>query len=378
MALRWRRELFYCNAVMHSFLDALIRDIRPEDPLEIVFPRRLRENARRMAGQFPGRMMYAVKCNPAADVLTALWEGGIRHFDAASLDEIALIRGLFPDAGIAFMTPVKTEDAIRRASADFGVTTFAVDSQDELDKVRQLPGADVLVRLALPMGTAGREQSGKFGVAAEEAAKVLRCARSSAGRLGITFHVGSQCLEPADYSRALELAAHVERLSGVRVDMLDAGGGFPAPYADYEPPPFADFVKAISDHADGKDLWCEPGRALAARGEVLVVRVVARKGEALFLNDGIYGGLSPGPVTGFRYNVQAIAADGGMDASTTIPFRLFGPTCDSWDCLPSVYDLPQNIGKGDWIAFDGIGAYAGALRTRFNGLGTAQRLIWKD
>ncbi len=360
---------------MTATFDSMIRDLRPADPLEIVFPDRISNQARRMVGLFPGSMLYAVKCNPKPQMLTALWQGGIRHFDAASIEEIALVRGLLPDAVIAFMNPVKPRAHIG-AAWELGVTIFAVDSQAELDKVLTVSPETVIVRLALPKGAAGRDQSGKFGVPVEQAADVLRRARPHVRRLGLTFHVGSQCADPAAYAHAMELAAQAELLSGVGVDVVDVGGGFPAAYLGYQPPDFADFVAAIRARATGKDVWCEPGRALVAGGEALVTQVVGRKNDSLFLNDGIYGGLSPDPLTGHRYLARTIKADGAGETARTYPFRLFGPTCDSWDCLPLPYDLPEDIAEGDWIVFEGTGAYAGALRTRFNGMGSAKTLIF--
>lgn len=366
---------------MRAALDQFVRDLRPDDPLEVVFPKRLARNAGHVLSSFGGRVLYAVKCNSQPAVLLALWEGGIRDFDVASLDEIALVRGLFPDAGIHYMHPVKPRAAIACAMRDYGVSTFAVDCQSELDKVlTEAEGfgpVDILVRLALPFGRAGRDQSGKFGISADLAAQVLKAARPAARCLGLTFHVGSQCLDPRSFVEAIILAKQAQSEAGIKLDVLDVGGGFPASYDECVPPPFQDFVDAIKGEADAPQLWCEPGRALVASGQSLVVRVVGRKGNGLFLNDGIYGGLAPEPVAGHRYSARLITADGRKADDTGTPFVLFGPTCDSYDRLPLPYRLPGNVQEGDWIVLDNTGAYAGALRSRFNGMGAAKHVIWE-
>jgi ornithine decarboxylase len=172
----------------------------------------------------------------------------------------------------------------------------------------------------------------------------------------------------------MDMANDACQMSGVHVDVLDVGGGFPVPYLGCNPPPFSQFVDKIQAHSNGRAVWCEPGRALVAAGEALVVRVVSRKGDALFLNDGIYGGLAPAPLSGYRYASQLITNDGRTASTSKQSFQLFGPTCDSWDCLPVPYDLPVNCAEGDWIVMFGTGAYAGAIRTRFNGMGTARTL----
>ncbi len=183
-------------------------------------------------------------------MLRAVWAGGVRHFDCASLSEVALVRKLLPAAEIHFMHPVKSRHAIRDAFNTHGVTDFAVDSTDELAKILQetvpvgLVGDPLVlglfVRLALPKGGAVYDLSGKFGAPLDEAIELLHAARPHAARLGIAFHVGSQCLEPEAYSRAIRLAREAITRCGVPVDIVDVGGGFPVSYPDMTPPPLAD------------------------------------------------------------------------------------------------------------------------------------------
>src|SRR5215469_12766876 len=187
-------------------VDAVVARERPAEPLYCLRPAVIAAAAQSFVAAFPGDVLYAVKCNPEPRVLRSLWAGGVRHFDCASLAEVALVRKLLPDAAVHFMHPVKARPAIRDAFDAYGVTDFAFDSADELAKILQEtvpvglvgdpPILGLFVRLALPKGGAVYDLSGKFGAPLEEAIKLLRAARPHAARLGISFHVGSQCLKP--------------------------------------------------------------------------------------------------------------------------------------------------------------------------------------
>jgi len=361
-------------------VDGLVAALRPETPLHCLRPAQIAGTARAFVAAFPGRTMYAVKCNPEPAVLRALWRGGVRHFDCASAAEVRLVRSLFPDAGIHFMHPIKARGAIRDAYRDADVRSFVFDSAEELAKIRAETGeADdlaLIVRLALPKGGAVYDLSGKFGAEAAEAVTLLRAARPQAATLGISFHVGSQCLDPQTYARAIERAAEVIRAAGVAVEVLDVGGGFPAAYPGVTPPALPAFMAAIRDAfaaaaLPGVALWAEPGRALVAGGASIVVQVQHRRGSALFINDGIYGGLSDaGPVVGFHFPVRALRPGRESDAPPA-PFAFFGPTCDSADRMEGPFLLPADIAEGDWIEIGQLGAYGSCLRTAFNGFDRA-------
>src|SRR6185312_2531405 len=207
--------------------------------------------------------------------------------------------------------PVKSRPAIHAAFHQYGATDFALDSTDELEKILQ-----ETVRAEL-VGTA----------------PLLRLARPHAARLGICFHVGSQCPDPSAYGRAMALAAEAAALSGVAIDIVDIGGGFPVSYPDAVPPPLDDYVAAIGDGAarfgDGVRLWAEPGRALVAGGGSVVVQVQLRRGDALYVNDGVYGSLSDAGHPGFRFPARRIPVDGAAQSEVKLgAFVLYGPTCD--------------------------------------------------
>jgi ornithine decarboxylase len=370
-------------------VDAQVERLRPTDPLICLRPAAIVAAGRRFVAAFPGDVLYAVKCNPEPRVLRLLWAGGVRHFDCASLAEVALVRGLLPAAEIHFMHPVKARPAIHEAYRAHRVTDFALDSLDELAKILQEtvplglvgdpPQLGLFVRLALPKGGAMYDLSGKFGAPPAEAAELLRAARPHAARLGIAFHVGSQCLDPSAYARAMELAAAVIAQSGVAVDIVDVGGGFPVSYPDVTPPPLDAYLAAIADTVPTARLWAEPGRALAAAGTSVVVQVQLRRGDTLFVNDGIYGSLSDAGALGFHFPARRIRP--GEDEDPAAPhtgFALFGPTCDSADVMRGPFLLPADIDEGDWIELGQLGAYGTCLRTAFNGFDRSELIEVAD
>jgi ornithine decarboxylase len=355
-------------------LDALVARLRPEEPLHALRPATLRADAARFVAGFPGTSLYAVKCNAEPSVLRALWAGGVRHFDCASIGEIRLVRSMFESAEIHFMHPVKPPSAIREAWERHGVRDFVLDAPEELAKVLAATGAGVglFVRLALPKGRAALDLSGKFGAGFADAVALLRAARPHAARLGVAFHVGSQCLDPASWDAALALAGRIIREAGVTVDVVDVGGGFPAAYPGAEPPAIERFFAAIAAAAArelpaGIALWAEPGRALVARGVSVVLRVDRRRGGELFVNDGVYGALSDAGVPGFRFPTRLLRGS----AAPVAPFAFWGPTCDSADFMRGPFLLPADVRECDWIEVGQLGAYGAALRTAFNGFDRA-------
>jgi len=371
------------RAVLPS-IDAVVARARPSDPLLCLRPAALAAAARRFVDLFPGDVLYAVKCNPEPRVLRALWAGGIRHFDCASLAEIALVRKLLPASKLHFMHPVKSRPAIRDAFHTYHVTDFAFDSADELAKILQetvpvgLVGdpatLGLFVRLALPKGGAVYDLSGKFGAPLDKAVELLRAARPHATRLGIAFHVGSQCLDPDAYARAMALAGEAIVACGVPVNIVDVGGGFPVSYPDMVPPPLEDYIAAIDAAAlpGNVRLWAEPGRALVAGGGSVVVQVQLRRGDTLFVNDGVYGNLSDAGALGFRFPARRIRlGEADADQGPLADFALFGPTCDSADRMRGPFRLPTDMREGDWVELGQLGAYGACLRTGFNGFGRA-------
>jgi ornithine decarboxylase len=376
-------------------VDRVIANLRPSDPLLCLRPNAIAAAARRFVGAFPGDVLYAVKCNPEPRVLQALWAGGVRHFDCASIAEVRLVRGTLPAAEIHFMHPVKARPAIAEAFDRWDITDFALDSLDELAKIVQEtvqlglvgdpPTLGLFVRLALPKGNAVCDLSGKFGASPGEAVALLRAARPHAAHLGVTFHVGSQCLEPKAYARAMVLAGEIIAAADAPVDIVDVGGGFPVSYPDMTPPPLSAFIEAIEAGRaalpTGVRLWAEPGRALVAGGGSVVAQVQLRRDDALYINDGVYGNLSDAGALGFRFPARRIrlGEDSGPGARPEFgDFILFGPTCDSADRMNGPFRLPADMREGDWIELGQLGAYGACLGSRFNGFGAAAAIEVAD
>lgn len=354
----------------------MVSVLRPGNPVYCIKPAALRAAAARFLGGFPGRTLYAVKCNPHPVILQTLHEAGIVHYDAASIPEIAAVRALGSGTSAYYMHPVKTRDAILTAYSVYGVRHFVVDHPDELEKVfyetNSAKDLVILVRFATPGGVARYELSQKFGAQPSVAADLLQRVERAGCSGGLAFHVGSQCLSPDAYCQGIQLAADIAGRAGVKIDYLDVGGGFPATYVNDVPPPMEEFFAAIRRGIEeaglSKDciLMCEPGRALVASGLSLVVQVQLRKESSIYINDGIYHSLSETVTGGLSHPVRAIRVEGELSADKR-NFRVFGPTCDSLDVLPQPYFLPENVAEGDWIEIEQVGAYSNALVTRFNG-----------
>ncbi len=366
-------------------VDDAVAALRPAEPLHCLRPAVLKATARRFVSAFAaavgGDVLYAVKCNPDPAVIRHLWAGGVRHYDCASPAEVRLVRSMFPQAAIHYMHPVKNRAAIRAAYHEMGVRDFALDSQEELGKLLEETGyADdlgLIVRLALPKGKATYDLSGKFGAPFQTAVELLRAARVVGARIGVSFHVGSQCLDPEAYVDALAIAGTVIEAAGVPVDVVDVGGGFPVSYPDMTPPELALYMAAIRRGIEalglpaGTRIWCEPGRALVAAGASLVVQVERVRGDELFINDGVYGSLSDAGVPAFRFPCRLIRPDGEAAAETKA-YSFWGPTCDSADRMKGPFHLPADIREGDWIEIGQLGAYGSTLRTAFNGFDQAR------
>jgi len=365
--------------------DELVRQRRPDIPVTCFRPASIESAARWFTQNFPGKVLYAVKANPAPYVLKALYASGITHFDVASVPEIDLVRGLLPHAHMSFMHPVKSRVAIEKAYFDYGIRDFAFDSMEELDKIINCTGKSkdltLLLRLAVPNTASELPLSGKFGVLPEKAALLLKAGRKAAKRLGITFHVGSQTMDPQAYITALSLVSEIlQSMPRTKVDIIDVGGGFPSVYPDMTPPALADYKTAIEQgfdrlpHNKQFEFWCEPGRALVAESCSVIVKTELRKDDVLYINDGTYGSLFDAGHLGFRYPVRLIRpTPGGTDAAPK-SFRFYGPTCDSIDYMPGPFALPEDVREGDYIEIGQLGAYGNTMRTAFNGFDATETI----
>ncbi|HYD87621.1 MAG TPA: type III PLP-dependent enzyme [Vitreimonas sp.] len=369
-----------------SPLDLTAREA-PEGPVAIARPHRVAAAAQWFRTHFPGEVFYAVKANPSEWVLDALWANGVKNFDVASDNEAALIAKRFEGAQIAFMHPVKSRRAIGRAFHEFGVKTFALDSEDELEKIlaetNNAKDLTLVVRFAAAGEGAAYPLARKFGVNPDEAPALLRKTRQvSEEMLGVSFHVGSQCMRPDAFRTAMDMVNRAIVEAGVLVDIVDIGGGFPAIYPGMTPPPMIEYVNAIKAGfeemfvAQNAKLWAEPGRALVAEAGSTVTRVELRKGDALYLNDGAFGTLFDATHLNWAFPAKLLRPE--PSKAKLAPFRLYGPTCDSMDAAAGPFMLPADIREGDLIEIGSLGAYGMAMATRFNGFGEAVTIESKD
>ena len=364
---------------------ALIGAWNPDRPVIGLRPHAAGRAARWFLRHFPGDVAYAYKANSSVFLLGALYGAGIRKFDVASIPEIE-DAATIPGAELHYMHPVKSRLAIRRAFAEFGVRSFAVDSEDELRKIAEetggCPDLTLWVRVAVPSLNSKIPLERKFGVTGAKAARLLVKTRQAAKELGITFHVGSQTATPEAYTTALAAVGELIAKAGVVLDRLDVGGGFPSIYeADNVPTPLSAFMRTIAEGVDRLPigercrLMCEPGRALVAEAESLIVRVDARRGNELFINDGSYGTLFDATHMNFNFPVRLVGADAG---EPMMPFSFWGPTCDTVDFMKGPFVLPARVKEGDYIEIGNTGAYGRAIAGNFNGYGAFDEVILLD
>jgi ornithine decarboxylase len=335
--------------------------------------------ARWFRDNFKGDVYYAVKANPSPWAIRTLAENGITAFDVASAPEIELVATHAPGARMAFMHPVKSREAIACAYFDHGVRTFAFDATEELEKILNATGQakdlNLIVRLAVDASGAAYPLAGKFGVEPREAPALLLAARRATDELmGVSFHVGSQCMRPSAFPAAMAQASRALVRAGVFADVVDVGGGFPSIYPGMIPPDLSEYLAAIDRGFaemmvhETTELWCEPGRALVAEGSSLLTRVELRKGDALYLNDGAYGTLFDAAHAKWPFPAQLHRSEGEVSEALR-PFRFYGPTCDSQDVMPGPFWLPEDVAEGDYVEIGILGAYGVAMTTRFNGFG---------
>ncbi len=378
---------------MHTYPDAasVVRALAPDEPVILNRPHAAHRAARFFKEKFPGKTLYAVKANPAPDLIECLWRAGITHYDVASIAEVRLVRGLLPDAELCFMHPIKTRKAIREAYFEHAVKTFSLDSHEELTKIVEAcrdpetdePATDLRLCVRIRVSSEYSELSlaAKFGCYLTEAPALLQEVRQHCDWLGVCFHVGSQAMTPFAFVQAIDRTRAAIAEASVVIDMVDVGGGFPSVYPGMEPPPLEDYFTLIAKHfeelpvAYNAELWCEPGRALCAEYSSMIVQVTKRRGDELYINDGAYGALYDAAHVDWRFPVRALT-ENLLDAP--LDFAFYGPTCDDADYMAGPFPLPGDIQAGDYIEIGMLGAYGAAMKTGFNGFGDSECLIVDD
>lgn len=364
-----------------SHAEEVVVSINPQRPRFLVRPHEISAAAQCFLEGFPGTVHYAVKCNPNPAVLQTIWDAGVHSFEVASIEEVRLVRQFWKMAKLRFMHPVKYPSDVREAYEIHGIRDFALDHEDELHKIQQATNnADdlsLIVRIRARSDAAVMPLNRKFGIDNSAASSLLKKCRSVAHRVGLTFHVGSQCMDAAAYSNSIQYAARLAE--GIDVDILDVGGGFPASYPGMHPAPLQQYFEEIrcatlESSLCNAELWSEPGRAMVASGCSLLVPVLARRNDTLFIGEGTYGSLFDAGSPRFPFPVrlvrQSSAAMGG--------FRFFGPTCDELDVMEGPFMLPADVLPGDFLEVGQLGAYGESLSTGFNGFERDESVVVSD
>ena len=321
-------------------VDELVSAIRPVDPIYCIRPNSIKSACSWFKNNFPGNVLYAVKTNPNEKVIKYIGENGISHFDVASINEIKLIRKIFPKAHAYYMNTVKSREHIKEAYFNYNIKDFALDTKDELQKIIEATNnakdLTLYVRVSISNEHAEIDLSQKFGALRSEALGLLRLAKAHAKKVGLSFHVGSQCMHPISYSKGIRELGNIIKKTKIIPDVINVGGGFPSIYPDLNPQPLESYINEIQKSfsnlkLDKKiELLCEPGRAHVAESGSAIVRVTLRKKQKLYINDGTYGSLFDAGVPNFILPTRMIP-NGRVTSKKLTQYSLYGPTCDSID-----------------------------------------------
>jgi ornithine decarboxylase len=360
-----------------------LRQRRGDEPCVVVDLDIVRDNYLTFERALPDtRVFYAVKANPAPEILELLARLG-SSFDCASVAEIemALAAGAGPER-ISFGNTIKKERDVARAF-ELGVRLFAVDCEAEVDKIsRSAPGAQVFCRILCDGAGADWPLSRKFGCAPEMAPTVLEHAhRSGLVAHGVSFHVGSQQANVEAWDSALASAAWIFREMaerGIVLSMVNLGGGFPARYLKEMPgvPRYGEAIlRGLSKHFGNRipQTIIEPGRGMVGDAGMIEAEVVliSRKSDAedeirwVYLDIGKFNGLAETMDEAIRYPIRT-----EKDGDRKTPCVLAGPTCDSVDVLyeKTPYELPVSLSIGDKVLIEACGAYTTTYASvAFNG-----------
>ena len=357
-------------------VDDIVSQLKPERPVYCIRKKSIQVASRTFQNKFPGTILYAVKTNPHPEVLKTIIQSGINNFDVASIKEIEDIRKINPKAKCSFMHTVKSRESIKEAYFKFGVKTFSLDTKDELIKIiestNQAKDLELFVRVSVSNEHAEIDLSKKFGALTSEAVGLLRLTKQFAKKIGLSFHVGSQCMHPISYAKGITEIGNIIKRTKIIPHYINVGGGFPTIYPDLVPQSLDNYFKEIKKSLENLKLnkppkiICEPGRALVAESGSTIVRVNLRKKQKLHINDGTYGTLFDAGVPNIVYPSRLIK-NGKIISKKLTSFDFYGPTCDSMDYMKGPFILPNNIKENDYIELGQLGAYGLTFRTKFNG-----------
>ena len=357
-------------------VDKLVNQLKPTEPVYCIRRDSINIASKFFQNKFPGKILYAVKTNPHPLVLKTIVESGINDFDIASIKEVEAIRSVSPDAKCSYMHTVKSKESISEAYFKYNIKTFSIDTKDELIKIlnstNQAKDLELFVRVAVSNEHAEIDLSKKFGAQTSEAIGLYRLTKQYAKKIGLSFHVGSQCMHPISYSKGINEIKYIIKKTKIVPDVINIGGGFPTIYPDLVPQSLDSYFEEIKSSLNKlklekkPEIICEPGRAIVAESGSTIVRVNLRKKQKLYINDGTYGTLFDAGVPNIVYPSRIITS-GRIISKKLTSFDFYGPTCDSMDYMKGPFILPNNIKEGDYIELGQLGAYGLTFRTQFNG-----------
>jgi len=357
-------------------VDELVKQLRPTEPVYCIRRKSIQLSSKYFQNKFPGKILYAVKTNPNPDVLKTILESGINNFDIASIKEIEAIKKINPNAICSYMHTVKSRESINEAYFKYGIKAYSLDTKDELIKIiestNNAKDLELFIRVAVSNEHAEIDLSKKFGAINSEASALLRLAKQYAKKIGLSFHVGSQCMHPISYTKGIAEIGNIIKKTKIIPDVINIGGGFPTIYPDLIPQSLDNYFKEINEALSNlklkklPEVICEPGRAIVAESGSTIVRVNLRKKQKLYINDGTYGTLFDAGVPNIVYPSRIIK-NGKFISKKLTAFDFYGPTCDSMDYMKGPFILPNNIKENDYIELGQLGAYGLTFRTEFNG-----------
>ena len=363
---------------MQKFSDVndLVNTLKPEEPVYCIRPNSIKKSVEFFKNKFPGKVLYAVKTNPDEKVLKIINDSGIQNFDVASINEVKLVRKINTKAKVYFMHTVKSRESIKEAYTKYNVKDFALDTKDELlkilDETNNAKDLNLYVRVSISNEHAEIDLSRKFGATSSEALGLLRLCKAHAKRVGLSFHVGSQCMHKISFAKGINEIGKIIKKTKIVPDVINVGGGFPAIYPDLIPEPLDNYLNVIKESLKNlklektPEIFCEPGRAIVAEAGSTIVKVLLKKKNKLYINDGTYGSLFDAGVPNFVLPAKMIT-NGRVVSKKKTAFNFYGPTCDSLDYMKGPFLLPNNIKEGDYIELGQLGAYGTTFRTKFNG-----------
>jgi len=357
-------------------VDDLISQLKPEGPIYCIRKKSIHIASKKFQNKFPGKVLYAVKTNPHPEVLKTIVKSGIENFDVASIKEIKDIKKISPNSKCSYMHTVKSRENIKEAYFKFDVKTFSLDTKDELIKIiestNHAKDLELFVRVSVSNEHAEIDLSKKFGALTSEATGLLRLVKQYAKKIGLSFHVGSQCMHPISYAKGITDIGNIIKKTKIIPDYINVGGGFPTIYPDLVPQSLDSYFEEIKKSLKNlklekiPEIICEPGRAIVAESGSTIVRINLRRKQKLYINDGTYGTLFDAGTPNIVFPSRLIK-NGKIISKKLTAFDFFGPTCDSMDYMKGPFLLPNNIKENDYIELGQLGAYGLTFRTQFNG-----------